>query len=160
MRISSSEVTRGGFAFDRGAGGEDQFSTQATPLDPPDCLPARRPEVGQAKLLGAYAVERRERAVEHVIDAVVAAGLLDGGDVGGLFDDADQALVAGGLRAVDAGIDVGDVVADGAEAELSLRARMAVGERSGIGFAGAQDVEGEALRGLACPRRAACGVLR
>ena len=75
-------------------------------------------EVGDAELLGADAADGRERAVEDVVDAVVAAGLFDGGDVGGLFDDADEALVAGGAGAVAAGVDVGDVVADGAEAEV------------------------------------------
>ena len=62
----------------------------------------------------ADTADGRERAVEDVVDAVVAARLFDGGDVGGLFDDADDVLVADGAGAVAAGIDVGDVVADGA----------------------------------------------
>ena len=47
-------------------------------------------EAGDAELLRAYSADGRERAVEDVVDAVVAAGLLDGGDVGGLLDDADE----------------------------------------------------------------------
>ena len=54
-------------------------------------------QVGDAELLRADAADGRERAVQHVVDAVVAARLLDGGDVGGLFDDADDVLVADGL---------------------------------------------------------------
>ena len=89
--------------------------------------------------------------MEDVVDAVVAAGFFDGGDVGGLFDDADEALVAGGRGAVEAGVDVGDVVADGAEAERGFEGADGVGERGGVGVGRAQDVEGEALRGACVP---------
>ena len=101
----------GRLAFERGAGGEDHFV---------DFAALTRATGGGAQLIGAHAVEGRERAVEHVVDAVVAAGALDGGDVGGLLDDADEALVARGACAVGAGIDVSDVVADGAEAQARL----------------------------------------
>ena len=121
-----------------GAGGEDQlFGFGQT-----------WPEVAQAKLLGADAVDRRERAVEYVIDAGVGAGLLDGVDIGGLFDDADQMRVARGAGAVGAGVDVGDVVADGAEVQMLLEGADGVGERGGVGVGRTQDVEGVALRSL------------
>jgi len=85
--------------------------------------------------------------VEDVVEAVVAAGFFDRGDVGGLFDDADLASIAGGTGAVETGIDVGDVVAEGAEAERGFEGADGVGEGVGVGVRRAQDVEGEALRG-------------
>jgi hypothetical protein len=57
-------------------------------------------------------------------------------------------LIAGGVGAVGAGVDVGDVVADGAEAEVLLEGGDGGGEVLGVGVRGAQDVEGIALRGL------------
>jgi len=126
-----------GFAFEGGAGGEDDFVDFAA-LDSGE-------EVGGAELVGAYSVERRERAVEDVVDAHVSAGALDAGNAGGLLNDADEALVADGAGAVGAGIDVGDVVADGAEAQAGLELADGVGEGGGVFVAGAQEVEGEAL---------------
>ena len=87
--------------------------------------------------------------MQNVIHAIVVAGLLDGGDVGWLFHDANQALVAGGAGAVDAGIDIGDVVADGTEMQTGLQLADGVGEELGVFVAGAQDVKSEALRSLA-----------
>jgi hypothetical protein len=129
-----------GFAFEGGAGGEDDFVDFAA-LDAGE-------EVGGAELVGADAVERRECAVEDVVDALVAAGALDGGDAGGLLDDADEALVADGAGAVGAGVDVGDVVADGAEAQAGFEGADGVGEGGGVFLGGAEDVEGEALGGF------------
>ena len=54
-----------------------------------------------------------------------------------------------GLRAIDAGIDVGDVVADRAQVQAGLHLADGVGEQFGVFVAGAQDVKGEALRRLA-----------
>ena len=66
----------------------------------------------------------------------------------GLLDDADGVPVAGGAGAVAAGIDVGDVVADGAEAELFAQDEDGVGEGAGVVVGAAQKVEGEALGGF------------
>ena len=66
----------------------------------------------------------------------------------GFFDDADEALVARGAGAIDAGVDVGDVVADGAEAQAGLELADGVGECFGVLIAGAQEMEGESLRAL------------
>src|ERR1700733_458071 len=98
-------------------------------------------------MLRADTVERRERAMQHVVDAVVM-GALDDADAGGLLDYADLALVARGAGTIDARVDVGDVVADGAEPQLGLELAHGVGERVGIRHAGAEDVEGKALRAL------------
>jgi hypothetical protein len=51
-------------------------------------------------------MQRRQGSVEDVVDALVAAGSLDGGDAGGFFDDADETLIANGVRAVSAGVNV------------------------------------------------------
>ena len=53
-----------------------------------------------------------------------------------------------GAGAVAAGIDVGDVVADGAEAEMFLDLADGVREVVRVGGGRAEDVKGEALRGL------------
>ena len=128
-----------GFAFKRGAGGEDGFVDLAA-------LGACGEGTG-AQVFRADAVQRRQRAVQHVIDAVVVRAF-DDGDAGRLFDDANLALIARRARAIDARIDIGDVVADGAEAQLCLELADGVGERIGIRGARAQNVKGEALRAL------------
>jgi len=83
--------------------------------------------------------------VEDVVDALVAAmGVscsLDRGDVSRLLDNADQALIAGWAGAVGAGIDVGDVVADGAEAQAGLEVMHGFSQRRRIVVGGAQDVK-------------------
>ena len=109
---------------------------------------ARATRLRGAQMLGSHAVQRRKRAVQDVEDAIPGARLLDGADVGGLLDDAHQALVAGGAGAIEAGIDVGDVVADGAEAQALLDLADRGGERFGVLIVGAQDVKGQALRGF------------
>ena len=67
--------------------------------------------------------------MKDVVYPVIGACLFDGGDVGGLFEDTDEVMVAGGTGAVDAWVDVGDVVADGAEAEVLLDLADGDGER-------------------------------
>ena len=52
------------------------------------------------EVVGVDAVERRERPSEHVIQAAKLAGALDRHDVGRLFDDADDGLVAPGVGVV------------------------------------------------------------
>ena len=89
-------------------------------------------EVRDAELFGADAVQRGDRAVQDVEDSVEVLGLFDGGDVGGLLDHADQALVASGAGAVDARIDICDVVADRAEAEVGLDVTHGGGEGFGV----------------------------
>ena len=130
----------GGFPFDGGRGGEDNFVEFATV--------GARDEIAGAQMLGSDAVEGRERAVQDVEDAVPGAGLFDGADIGWLLDDAHQALIAGGAGAVEAGIDVGDVVADGTEAEALFDVADCGGKSYSILVIGAQDVKGEALRGF------------
>ena len=84
--------------------------------------------------------------MQHVVDAPVGLRSLDRGDAGRLFDDANQALVAGCAGAVDAGIDVGDVVADGAETQIGFNVADGGRKSLGVVVTGAEDVEGETLR--------------
>jgi hypothetical protein len=84
--------------------------------------------------------------VKDVVDALVAASSLDGFDVGGLLYDADEAVVAGGAGAVDAGVYVGDIVADGTETQSGFEASNGLGKRGGILVCGAQNMECVALR--------------
>jgi hypothetical protein len=54
-------------------------------------------------------------------------------------------LIAGRTAAVDAGIDVGDVVADRAQTQLGLDVANGGGQSLGVIVAGAQNMKGEAL---------------
>ena len=91
----------------------------------------------------------RDSAMQHVIDAVVEARLFDGCNVGGLFNHTYQPLVARWVRAVSAWIDIGDVVADGAEVKLFFEIADRRGKGLGVFSAGAQDVKGHSLGALA-----------
>ena len=132
------QVGSGGFAFDGGIGSDNDFVDVAG-VDAGN-------QVGDAELLGSDAVERRNGTVENMEDSVEVLRLFDSGDIGRFFDDADQALVASGAGAVDARVDVGDVVADRTETEIGLDVADGGGERFGIVVAGAENVEGETLR--------------
>ena len=90
-----------------------------------------------------------------MVDAVEVARLFDGGDVGGLLDHADQFLIAGGTAAIDAGIDVGDVVADGAQAQLGLHVADGGGERLGVVRARRAEYETRGAARSCCRFRAA-----
>jgi hypothetical protein len=83
-----------------------------------------------------------------VKDSIEVLRLINGGDVGRLFDDADQALVARGAGAIYAGIDVGNVVADGAETKIGFDITDSDGEGFGVFIAGAENVKSQALRAL------------
>ncbi|SPE30065.1 hypothetical protein SBA2_480006 [Acidobacteriia bacterium SbA2] len=139
------QVGGGGFAFDGGIGGEDDFFDFSA-ADPAD-------QVGDAQLLGSYAVQGRNRAVEHVVDAVKMPRLLDCGNVGGFLHDADDLLIPGRAAAVDAGIDVGNVVADRAQTQLGLDVSNRGSEGFGVILARAQNMKGEALGALVADSR-------
>ncbi len=46
------------------------------------------------EIVGADALQRRDRAHQHVIHAAEAAGAIDDADVLRFFDDADDAVIA------------------------------------------------------------------
>src|SRR3981081_1284915 len=134
------EIRGSGFAFDRGSGGDDDLVDSAG-VDAGD-------EVRDSQLLRTYSVQRGDGSVQDVEDAVKVLGLFNGSDVSGFFDDADQTLVAGGAGAIGAGVDVGDVVAQRAESQVSLKVADRGSQGVCVVVARSQDVEGEALRAL------------
>ena len=104
-------------------------------------------ELGDAQVVGVDAVDRRERAAEHVVAAAELVHALERDHVGGLLDDADHAGVAPLVLADPAARALGEVEADLAQADALLDLADRVGERGGVLVGGAQDVEGEPLRG-------------
>ena len=87
-------------------------------------------------------------AVQHVVAAFELARGFDAHDVVRLLHHADHVRIAVGFAAVLAQLAVADVVADAAEAQLVLDVEDRLGQVLGVLAAGAQHVEGEALRGF------------
>ncbi len=83
-----------------------------------------------------------------MVHARVGARFFDGHDVVRLFHHADGPAIARGPGAVQAGIRVSDVVADGAFADFFFCVANGVGERQGVFRRRAQQKESEALRGF------------
>src|SRR5207245_6531550 len=95
------DVKGRGFALEAGVGGEDDLA-HAVRGDAAH-------EVSHREVVGADAVERRQPAAEHVIDAPVFAGALDGADVGRLLHHADQSRVAPRVAADGADLVFGEI---------------------------------------------------
>ena len=70
--------------------------------------------------------------MQDVVNTVEVLGLFDSGNVGGLFDHANHALVARRAGAVNARIDVGDVVANRAQAQVGLHVPDGSGKSFGV----------------------------
>ena len=81
----ASEVHRGRLALGGGVRGEDDLAHRAVAEADEERL--------DLELVGADAVERRDRAVEDVVAAVELVRALDREEIGRLLDDADR-LVA------------------------------------------------------------------
>ena len=88
-------------------------------------------ELVDAQVARIDAVDRAERAAEHVVEAVVGVGALERDDVDGLLDDADRRVVAPRVEADRARLVLGQVPALAAEAHalLDLLERRSEGER-------------------------------
>ena len=126
-----AEVVGGGFAFDVGAGGEDDFAdlADAEALE----------EGGDAEVVGADVVEGAEAAVEGVVAAAEGTAALEGEDVGGLFDDAEEGVVAGGVVAKGAAeAAAGEEATGGAEEDVGAGGVEGLGEVGGGGVGGAE----------------------
>ena len=141
----SLNVDRGGLTFHRWIGCNDQF-IYLTAFD-------TLTQACEPQMLRPDAVQRRQRSVQYVIDAVLAARLFDRRDISRFIDNADQTLIPRSAAAVYAGINVGDVAANRAEMKTRLDLTNCLGKQVGIFVAGAQDVKGEPLCRLAANAR-------
>ena len=93
----AGQVHGGGIALDVGVGAEDH-------LGDPLGVEAGQ-QLADPQLLGADALDRADGALQHVVAAPVLAGLLDGDDVAGLLDHAEDGRVPPGVAA-DLALDV------------------------------------------------------
>ena len=141
-----AEVHGRGLALDVRVGAEDHLGD------------ALRLDAGQQlldpQLVGADALDRADRALQHVVAAVELAGLLDRHEVPGLLDDAQQRCGrAGRRRRSSHSSPSADVEAPRAPAHpvRGLADRRASRRASSAGSL--QQVERDALRGLRARRR-------
>ena len=148
---SRREVDRGRLAFDVRVGREDDL-VGAARLDAAE-------QALDPQLVGPDALQRRERAHQHVVGAVVVAAPLDGQHVGRLLHDADHPAVARLVGADRARVDIGHVVADGAVGDAVLDVADRLAQQVGLRARRLQDVEREALRALAADARQALQLL-
>ena len=86
--------------------------------------------------------------MEHVIPPPELARRLNADDVVRLFHYDHGLGIARGIAAILAEVAIADVVAEGADAKLVFDVEDGLGEALGVLAAGAQHVEGDALRGL------------
>ena len=84
------QVGGGGLALEVGVGRDDHLGDDAV-AEPGE-------QLAHAQVVGADAVDRADRAAEHVVAAAELAGALDGDDVLGLLDDADRRARRGAGR--------------------------------------------------------------
>ena len=96
--------------------------------------------------LGLDAVDRAERAAEHVVEAAVLVRPLERDDVDRLLDDADRRVVAARVEADPAGLVLGQVAALAAEADALLHLHERARERERLLRRPLEDVEREPLR--------------
>ena len=97
---------------------------------------------------GTHPVHRRERPVEHVVKPFVFARTLDGEQVGGLLDHADEAAVTLRVGADVAQFRIGDVEADAARVQRTFRTQDGLREPPHVLFGQVEKVKGEPLRAL------------
>src|SRR3954471_4450992 len=133
------DVQRRGLAGGRRVRGQHALAELAAP----------RPgvELSEPQVLRLDAVDRRERPAEHVVAAAELVRALDRDHVAGLLDHADHGAVAPLVQADRAAGALGEVEADLAQRDLLLDVLDRLGQRERVVGGGAQDVEGEPLRG-------------
>src|SRR5215469_10715606 len=100
-------------------------------------------------MLRTDSLQRRNGAVQHVVDAVIGLGLFDGGNVRRLFHHAHQALVAGRARTIAAWINIRDIATYRAKMKFFFKVADGCGQSFSVLAAGPENVEGHALRALA-----------
>ena len=138
------EVHRGRLALEGRVGGEDHLGEGRRLGGLVDPLQ----ELGDAEPVRADAIDRRDRAVEHVVEAAELAGPFEREDVERLLDDAQPASSRARVAADRAERRVADVEAALAEHDLVAGGDERRGERPRLRVRGAEDVVGQALRRL------------
>jgi hypothetical protein len=135
-----AEVERGGFPFDAGADGHDDFA---------GALLADAADEGlDVELFGADAVHGGDQAAEDVVFATIFAGFFEGDDVAGVGDNADDFVVAvGGATDVADGFG-GEVEADAALTHLPFGVDQGFGQGFDLGLGAVEDMQGQALGGF------------
>src|SRR5690606_26946750 len=108
----AGEVERRGLALQVGVGAEDDLG-RALGSDTGD-------ELADLQLVRPDALQMVDRSLQHVVAALELAGPLDGDDVAGLLDDAQDVVVATGIGADSAELALGDVEAPRAEPDTFL----------------------------------------
>lgn len=94
--------------------------------------------------------------MKHVVRASEAPRLFDRRDISRLFHNAHQPLIAYCICAIGARIDVGNVVADGAQLQPGLQLADRICQPLRIFRRGSQNVKGQSLSALrADPRQLA-----
>ena len=101
------------------------------------------------KLFWTNAVQRRNRSMQHVIDAAEVFRFLNRANVCRFFHHAYETLIAGRARAVDTGIDISDVVADRAQVKIGFHVANRGSQFFSVFVARTQHMKGKALRALA-----------
>src|SRR5215216_2347999 len=142
-----SEVHRRRLPFDVRVGGEDHF------LDSLVVHPCQ--ELLDLQLVRSDALDRRDRAEQHVVQAAVLLSPLDGDDVAWFLDDAQQRGITSVVAAVHAQVALGEVEAPPAPAHALLR--LDDGARKTLGVIGRalQQKERDALRRFGADAREA-----
>lgn len=132
-----ADVKRGAVAGEVGVCRHDDFFNLAL-THPLDQLVDR-----QVARLDAF--QRRDMAAEDVIGPLACARFLKAYDVLGLLDDADEALIAPGVRTDLADGLLREVVADLAAFDLVLDVPDGLGQRHGLSGLGLQDMKSQPL---------------
>src|SRR5262245_31009668 len=107
-REELGQIERGGFAVHVGVGGEDDLLHLAAAQ--------AREQLADPELFRARALQRRERAAQHVVAARELAGALEREHVHGLLDHAQHARVTTRVAAQRARVGLREVAARAAEA--------------------------------------------
>src|SRR6185437_15489435 len=102
-------------------------------------------QLAHSQIFGPDAVQRRQRAQQHVVAAAEPPGALDREQIVGLLHDADRPLLALRIGADPAGVPLGHVEADRAVHDQLLELGERLAQRGHLGRRPLQEEEGEPL---------------
>ncbi|KAG0773497.1 hypothetical protein G6F22_014826 [Rhizopus arrhizus] len=134
------QVVRGGLSLDGRAGGDDQLLHLAFGQAVLQLL--------QPQFARADAIERRQPALQHEVDATEPRSVLDGQAVGGRLNHAQLAAFAAAVGAGRAQLGFAEVAALRAVADALHRQRQGLGQALATFALAFEQMVGHALRGL------------